>query len=185
MPTGVNHRDIRSSVAIDRLDARSPDIDRSMSPQRSWPRVHRDPDRVAERIPSLGQEHGKLEREVPARIVARRKTSLIFLTLDEVWAIEAANRLAFVHSPFGRFDLDLTLASIEAIWGPLLMRVHRNWLVNVAHIRELGRERGATTLYLGIGSAKSGKGVCAPVARERARQVRDALLSTAAGIRRP
>ena len=45
--------------------------------------------------------------------------------------------------------------------------------------------RQSAKVYLGIGSAKSGKGVCAPVARERARQVRDALLSTAAGIRRP
>jgi len=32
--------------------------------------------------------------------------------LDEVWACEAAERLTFVHSSRGRFDLDLTLSAI-------------------------------------------------------------------------
>jgi hypothetical protein len=51
---------------------------------------------------------------MPARIVARRKKSLAFLALDDVWAIEVANRLTFIHTPFGRFELDLSLNSIEA-----------------------------------------------------------------------
>jgi hypothetical protein len=62
------------------------------------PRVHRDLDRVPDRVPGLTREPGLLDHLVPTRIVARRKSSLIFLTLDEVWAIEAANRLAFVHT---------------------------------------------------------------------------------------
>jgi two-component system, LytTR family, response regulator LytT len=121
----------------------------------------------------------------PSRIVARHKKSLIFLALDEVWAIEASNRLAFIHTPLGRFDLDLSLASIEATCGPPFIRVHRNWLVNLAWVRQLDRESGDTTLYLGRGLEASREGLRVPVARERAQQIRDALLLTAAGIRRP
>jgi DNA-binding LytR/AlgR family response regulator len=112
----------------------------------------------------------------PSRIVARRKKSLVFLTLDEVWAVEAASRLAFVHTPLGRFDLDLSLTSIQATCGPRFLRVHRNWLVNLAWVRELDRTGGDTTLYLGSGLGASGKGLRVPVARERLQQVRDALL---------
>jgi DNA-binding LytR/AlgR family response regulator len=82
----------------------------------------------------------------PARIVARRKKSLAFLALDEVWAIEAANRLTFVHTQFGRFELDLSLDSIEATSSISLTRVHRNWLVNLTHVREIERTGGATVL---------------------------------------
>lgn len=119
----------------------------------------------------------------PSRLVARRKKSLIFLALDEVWAVEAVNRLTFVHTKLGRFDLDLSLAAIETICSKSLLRVHRNWLVNPAHVRELERDGGDTALYLG-GMGSSGDGIRAPVARERATQVREVLLSAAAGIRR-
>lgn len=120
----------------------------------------------------------------PTRVVARRKKSLVFLALDEVWAIEAVNRLTFVHTRFGRFDLDLSLSAIEASFGRSLIRVHRNWLVNPAHVRELERGEGDTTLYLGPDPGDSGEGIRAPVARDRAQQVRDTLLSAATGIRR-
>jgi two-component system response regulator LytT len=120
----------------------------------------------------------------PPRIVARRKKSLVFLALDEVWAIEAANRLTFVHTPFGRFELDLSLNSIEATSSISLTRVHRNWLVNLTHVREIERSDGGTILYIGPGVGGSGQGIRAPVARERAQQVRDTLLATATGIRR-
>jgi DNA-binding LytR/AlgR family response regulator len=120
----------------------------------------------------------------PARIVARRKKSLVFLALEEVWAIEAANRLTFVHTPLGRFELDLSLAAIEATCSTSLTRVHRNWLVNLAHVRELDRSGSATTLQVGFAIGESSRGMRVPVARERAQQIRDTLLSTAAGIRK-
>lgn len=120
----------------------------------------------------------------PTRIVARRRKSLVFLALNEVWAVEAVNRLAFVHSSLGRFDLDLSLTAIEAICGSSLLRVHRNWLVNLAHVRELERDGSDTTLYLGPGIGPSGAGIRAPVARDRVAQVREALLATAVGLRR-
>ena len=73
----------------------------------------------------------------PVRVVGRRKRALVFLRVDEVWAFEAAERLAYVHSARGTFDVDLSLAAIEASLGAALVRVHRNWLVNIEHVREL------------------------------------------------
>ena len=50
------------------------------------------------------------------RVVARRQRALVFLDLDEVWACEASERLTYVHSSRGRFDLDLTLSRDPALW---------------------------------------------------------------------
>ncbi|HEY8087602.1 MAG TPA: LytTR family DNA-binding domain-containing protein, partial [Polyangiaceae bacterium] len=66
----------------------------------------------------------------PPRIVARRKRSLVFLEPLEIWAFEAADRLTFVHTLHGTFDIDLSLAAVEASFARAFIRVHRNWLVN-------------------------------------------------------
>lgn len=120
----------------------------------------------------------------PLRIVARRGKSLVFLDASEVWAFEAADRLTSVHTPHGTFDLDLSLSAIEASLGRTLTRVHRNWLVNAAHIKELERDAGETTLFVGAGIGPGQPGVRVPVARERATSVRELLLTTATGLRR-
>jgi two-component system response regulator LytT len=109
----------------------------------------------------------------PVRVVGRRKRALVFLRLDEVWAFEAAERLAYVHAARGRFDVDLSLAALEASFAAAVVRVHRNWLVNIAHVLEL--EQGTELLV--------GQGLRVPVARERAAVVRELLLADTAGVR--
>jgi DNA-binding LytR/AlgR family response regulator len=121
----------------------------------------------------------------PPRIVARRKRSLVFLEPPEIWAFEAADRLTFVHTLHGVFDIDLSLAAVEGSFGRAFVRVHRNWLVNAAHIKELERDGHETKLFVGEGVADAGKGVRVPVARERAAAVREMLLTNATGLRRP
>lgn len=120
----------------------------------------------------------------PLRIVARRGKSLVFLDSNEVWAFEAADRLTSVHTPHGTFDLDLSLASIEASFGRALTRVHRNWLVNAAYVKELERDGAETTIFVGAGIGPHQPGIRVPVARERAPWVREALLASATGLRR-
>jgi two-component system response regulator LytT len=121
--------------------------------------------------------------EQPRRMVARRKHGLVFLDPSDIWAFEAANRLTFVHSRHGKFDVDLSLAAIEASFGRGLARVHRNWLVNLEFAWELERQGGETTLFVGsaIGDAQ---GIHVPVSRDRSQPVRDLLLSNSAGMRR-
>jgi len=121
---------------------------------------------------------------VAARIVARRKRSLVFLEPHEIWAFEAADRLTFVHTVHGTFDIDLSLSAVEGSFGRAFVRVHRNWLVNSAHIKELGRDGHETRLFVGAGVADAGPGMHVPVARERAASVRDMLLTNATGLRR-
>ncbi|HEY3817765.1 MAG TPA: LytTR family DNA-binding domain-containing protein [Polyangiaceae bacterium] len=120
----------------------------------------------------------------PPRIVARRKRSLVFLEPQEIWAFEAADRLTFVHTLHGTFDIDLSLAAVESSFARAFVRVHRNWLVNAAHIKELERDGHETKLFVGDGVADAGKGVRVPVARERAGAVREMLLANATGLRR-
>ena len=109
----------------------------------------------------------------------------MFLEPQEIWAFEAADRLTFVHTLHGTFDIDLSLAAVEASFARAFVRVHRNWLVNAAHIKELERDGHETKLFVGDGVADAGKGVRVPVARERAGAVREMLLTNATGLRRP
>jgi DNA-binding LytR/AlgR family response regulator len=118
------------------------------------------------------------------RIVARRGKSLVFLQPDEVWAFEAADRMAHVHTPHGVFDLDLSLSAIESSLGRALTRVHRNWLVNVSFIKEFARDGTETKLFVGRGIGPERSGVIVPVARERAAAIREMLLTHATGLRR-
>jgi two-component system response regulator LytT len=117
------------------------------------------------------------------RVVARRKRNLVFLDPADIWAFEASDRLSFVHSRLGKFDIDLSLAAIETSFGRSLMRVHRNWLVNLDFARELEREDGETTLFIGSSLGNEGEGVRVPVSRDRAQPLRSALLANATGLR--
>ncbi len=143
-------------------------------------------ERVAQCLRRLVQRAGtRVSPGVPPRIVARRKRSLVFLEPHEIWAFEAADRLTFVHTTHGVFDIDLSLAAVEGSFGRAFVRVHRNWLVNATHIKELERDGHETKLFVGAGVADAGKGVRVPVARERAAAVREMLLTNATGLRRP
>lgn len=117
------------------------------------------------------------------RVVARRKRSLVFLDPTDIWAFEASDRLSYVHSRLGRFDIDLSLAAIESSFGRSLMRVHRNWLVNLDFVRELEREDGETTLFVGASLGDESQGIRVPVSRDRAQPLRTALLANATGLR--
>jgi DNA-binding LytR/AlgR family response regulator len=119
----------------------------------------------------------------PRRVVARRKKSLVFLDPASIWAFEAADRLTFVHAPEGRFDIDLSLAAIEASFGRALFRVHRNWLVNLAYVKQLDRDIGGATVTVGGDLAPDGRGIQVPVSQDRSKALRDVLLENATGLR--
>jgi len=144
-------------------------------------------ERVTQCLKRLAQRRSRMAASSvgPPRIVARRKRSLVFLEPQEIWAFEAADRLTFVHTLHGTFDIDLSLAAVEGSFGRAFVRVHRNWLVNGTHIKEFERDGHETKLFVGAGVADAGRGVHVPVARERAGALREMLLMNATGLRRP
>ncbi len=117
------------------------------------------------------------------RIVSRRKKSLVFLEPEEIWAFEAADRMTFAHTEHGTFDLDFSLAAIEKSFGRTFIRVHRSWLVNLRHVKELERESNETRLFVGNRPGDGGQGIFVQVARDRTQEVRDLLLANATGLR--
>jgi two-component system, LytTR family, response regulator LytT len=138
--------------------------------------------RVAKCLEKLTQSH-TMEPARPARIIARNKRNLVFLTLDEVWALEAAEGLTLVHSARGSFDIDLSLDTVAASFGRACLRVHRNWLVREDHILELERSSGEIALL--VGSRAPGVApLRVPVAKDRAASLRARLLQQSVGIRR-
>ena len=117
----------------------------------------------------------------PARVVARWRSSLVFLDPREVWAFEAADRLTFVHSCQGRFDVDLSLTALASVFRGELVRVHRNWLVNIDFVRTMERVAGETALC--VGTALVSERIRVPVSRQYVKTVRALLLEGATGIR--
>jgi len=135
--------------------------------------------RVQQRLAQTAPRPGPA---APERVVARSKKGLVFFARDEVWAFEAAERLMFVHTARGRFDIDLSLAAIEASLGSAFLRVHRQWLVHTAHVRAIENEDGDTVVVVG---GEPPDEIRVPVARERKGAIRDLLLHGATGLRRP
>lgn len=139
--------------------------------------------RVTQCLERLAAQRAPLTKG-PDRVVARRRKSLVFLPVEEIWAFEAAERLTIVHTAHGTLDIDLSLSTIELSFGRRFLRVHRNWLVNASHIRELDRDSGETTVVVGAGYGENDPAIRVPVARERAQALRDQLLAGIPGIRR-
>jgi len=123
------------------------------------------------------------ETSKPSRIAARNKRNIVFLLLDEVWAIEAREGLCMVHCERGEFDVDLSLDTVANSLGRTLFRVHRNWLVNESHILELEREDGDVAVWVGNRTPNRAR-IRVPVARDRAAAVRMHLIEDSVGIRR-
>ena len=138
-------------------------------------------DRVAECLLRVRQRLAQTApRSVPERVVARSKKGLVLFARDEVWAFEAAGRLMFVHTARGRFDIDLSLAAIEASLGNDFLRVHRQWLVHTARVRAIENEDGECVVVVGEPPGE----LRVPVARDRRGAVRDLLLHGTTGLRR-
>jgi DNA-binding LytR/AlgR family response regulator len=108
----------------------------------------------------------------------------VFLEPAEIWAFEAADRMTFVHTQHGTFDLDLSLTAIELSFGRAFARVHRSWLVNITHIKELERAGAETKLFVGQAIGDESRGMRVPVSRDRAQPLREMLLANATGLRR-
>jgi DNA-binding LytR/AlgR family response regulator len=137
-----------------------------------------------EPVPELLHRRERALMAAPTRVVARLKSGLVFLEPAEIWAFEAADRMTYVHSRHGKFEIDVSLAMIEASMDRRFTRVHRNWLISVAHVKQLERGTGETTLFVGAGIEDGSEGIRVPVSRNHAQALREMLLANAIGVRR-
>jgi DNA-binding LytR/AlgR family response regulator len=125
-----------------------------------------------------------VQRVPPGRVAARRRGNIVVLDVADVWAFEARERLCFVHAASGRFDVDLSLQQLARDLGSRFVRSHRNWISNVANIREYRTEHGWHALLVGRpGATTPHDAVEVPVSREYAVQVRARLLAGTVGFR--
>jgi DNA-binding LytR/AlgR family response regulator len=117
------------------------------------------------------------------RIAARTAQGLVFLGVEEVLAFEARDRLQFVHSSLGRFDVDVSLDEIERAFADTFLRVHRNWLVCFAKVRKLETTEGVACVELE--STRDGVRTVlrVPVSKELRTPVRRRLVDGSIGLR--
>jgi len=113
------------------------------------------------------------------RIAARNGRAIVFLAVSDAFAFEAEGRLCYVHTAQGRLDVDLSLNSLEAMLAPSFLRVHRNWLVSTTSVRSMERVDGEAVLLVGSNAPP----LRIHVARDRAANVRERLLTNAIGLR--
>jgi two-component system, LytTR family, response regulator LytT len=140
--------------------------------------------RVVQCLMRLAAKSTSSSQLPPGKIAARKGKSIVFLSVEDIWCVESADRITYVHCAHGVFDIDLSSAAVESAFAPRFIRVHRNWLVSTSHIRGLERDDGDSTLLVGSGYRPEDPGVRVQVAKDRAQELRDLLIGSSLGVRR-
>jgi len=92
-------------------------------------------------------------------------------TLDEIVYISAKNKSTYVHTYENQFLVDLTLTELEQrLAKESFERVHRSYMINLNHIKEILRAEGA---YIVVVTDRDETQV--PVARRHVRGFREAV----------
>jgi two-component system LytT family response regulator len=79
------------------------------------------------------RRHRKLER-----ILVRRASKLVVISVDDVAVFESENKLVFVRTAEGRFLLNVSMKEIEERVDPeLFCRVHKQAIVRLSLVREI------------------------------------------------
>jgi two-component system, LytTR family, response regulator len=113
----------------------------------------------------------ELVRAGPARIGSRLGDRVTLIDLERVSHFRAEDRLTYAVADGRDHVLDETLSALERRLDPArFVRIHRNTLVNLAFIAELKGEGGGLLVKL-----RDPDGTELPVARDRARALRDRL----------
>jgi two-component system LytT family response regulator len=79
------------------------------------------------------RRHRKLER-----ILVRRASKLVVISVEDVAVFESENKLVFVRTAEGRFLLNMSMKEIEERVDPdLFCRVHKQAIVRLSLVREI------------------------------------------------
>lgn len=95
------------------------------------------PREVAEHIAKL-QEISPNQTALPRKIVGRAGEEYFLLTPDEVLAFQAEGDVVWIITAKRRYQATLTLRGLQArLQGLPFLRVHRNALINITHVRKM------------------------------------------------
>ena len=92
--------------------------------------------RAAERIASLSGESDAPPQ--PRKVIGRIQREYFLLDTGEVLAFQAEGELVWILTPTRRYLATQTLRGLEErLPATMFLRVHRNAIVNVAHVRKM------------------------------------------------
>ena len=119
-----------------------------------------------------GGRGGPPERPADETIAVELAGTVRFVQRSDVRYVEAAGDYARLHTAAGSHLVRTPLGTLEEQWQAAgFVRVHRSYLVSLAHIDELHLDGGHYAVRL------AGKGApVLPVSRRHARELRDRLL---------
>jgi DNA-binding LytR/AlgR family response regulator len=113
--------------------------------------------------------------EVDETIPVELAGTVRFILRSDVRYAEAAGDYARLHTASGSHLVRTPLAALEEQWEPAgFVRVHRSYLVSLAHIHELRLDGGHYAVLLAGESAQ-----VLPVSRRHGRELRDRLVRRA------
>jgi DNA-binding LytR/AlgR family response regulator len=121
--------------------------------------------------------HGREERQPAAdeTIPVELGGTVRFIQRSDVRYAEAAGDYARLHTNTGSHLVRTALATLEEQWEPAgFIRVHRSYLVSLAHIHELRLEGGRYEVRLA--GSRGEPGQVLPVSRRHGRELRDRLV---------
>ena len=89
-------------------------------------------------MPDLNGGYRKTSAVPPERIAVRRNGRVLFIMLDEIDWIEAADNYVCLHCGAETHVLRETMGEVEVRLGPArFVRIHRSAIVNIDRIKEL------------------------------------------------
>jgi DNA-binding LytR/AlgR family response regulator len=105
------------------------------------------------------------------KLAVRKGGRTVLIALDEIVYISAKNKSTYVHTYENQFLVDLTLTELEQRFAKeSFERVHRSYMINLNHIKEILRAEGA---YVVVVTDRDEMQV--PVARRHVRGFRAAV----------
>jgi len=105
------------------------------------------------------------------KLAVRKGGRTVLIALDEIVYISAKNKSTYVHTYENQFLVDLTLAELEQRFAKQSFeRVHRSYMINLNHIKEILRAEGAYVVAVADRDETQ-----IPVARRHVRGFREAV----------
>jgi len=105
------------------------------------------------------------------KLAVRKGGRTVLLTIEDIVFLSARNKSTYAHTYENQYLVDMTLGELEEkLLRESFARVHRSYLVNLNHVKEILRVDGC---YVVVASDRDGTHI--PVARRQVRSFRESV----------